>query len=120
MDDSEIPPLFVRSRVSVVEALRNLRENVKDQRNRQNAPGTREFLQYAPKVQTVHVLHRQIIVALDLPHIEHLNDVSMTELNDQTPLIQKALHKLRGFGQMRQNAFDYDALFKPCGPLHTS
>jgi hypothetical protein len=98
-----------------VEPLRDLRGDVHRVPDRQRFRGVSTRRHQRPEIWTVHILHRQVIVVVDLPEIIDLNDVRVVETDGDVRLGDEHLHETVVLGVFRENLLDDEFFFEPLG-----
>ena len=66
----------------------------------------------APQVLAVHVLHRDVVRAVDLPHVEDLHDVRVRQRRRDRGLVEQHLDERAVVVHRREDALDDDELLE--------
>ena len=112
MDDVQLAPARVALAMSVVEPFANPADDERRQLQRHPLAAPLHPLEDRAHVLARHVLHRDVVRVVDLPQVERLGQVGMTQLRGDLRLVDEHLDELFVLGDGREDALDRDQLFE--------
>ncbi len=117
MDDAQGVPVRVARVVSVPQRLADLPYHVQRDGRRDLPAETIRPGHDLLEVPAVDVLHRQVVLALDLVELVDRDDVRMLQRGRDLGLVHEHLHERRVLRIRQEDALDHEDLAKVLGPL---